>query len=59
MFTEVENGSPGNMENSPDQTEAVSDENRARFPDREVLISKTALCQNGWGNKPCVGTIKN
>ena len=39
-LTEVGGDSPGNTAISPDQTAAVSEENRVNLADREVPISK-------------------
>ena len=59
-FSEIANDSPGNTAISTDQEGISSGENRANSTDRELLISKTALRQTEWVNKPWgMGGSKN
>ena len=47
-FPEIGNGTHRNAAFSTDQA-GISEENGAGLVESEVLISRTVLCQSGWG----------
>ena len=56
MFDGDENDNPGNAELSLYGAADITDDSRAGFADRAVLISHEMLCRDEWGVKPRVAS---